>query len=355
MRVEDLRTYFPVKRGLLQRVVAHVRAVDGVSLTVYPGETLGLVGESGCGKSTVGRTILRLIPATSGRVVFNGVDVFSADQQKMKQLRRKMQIIFQDPGGSLNPRMTIGRILSEPILVHGLARRSEVQDRVASLLQRVGLSSDYAQRYPHEFSGGQRQRIGIARALALQPRFVVCDEPVSALDVSIQSQILNLLSDLKEEMGLSYLFIAHNLAVVEHFCDRVAVMYLGRIVEYAHRRALYESPRHPYTRALLSAVPHPQPQRASSRIVLQGEVPSPSCPPAGCAFHPRCDLTRELALQPGAAHGAVNSGADQTVPITVQGKTIRVMKQCVQSAPPLEPAEGFPNHRVACWFDLEKA
>ncbi len=275
LKVDDLRTHFPVKAGLLQKTIGYVKAVDGVSFEVGHGETLGLVGESGCGKTTVGRTILRLIPATTGSVNFNGTDVFAADRQEMRKLRRGMQIIFQDPVGSLNPRMTIGRIIGEPIQVHGLAQGPELHDRVADLLKRVGLSPDYATRYPHEFSGGQRQRIGIARALGLQPKFIVCDEPVSALDVSIQSQILNLLNDLQDEFGLAYLFIAHNLAVVEHFCDRIAVMYLGRIVELGSREQLYRNPLHPYTKALLSAVPEPRPEREKKRIMLTGDVPSP--------------------------------------------------------------------------------
>lgn len=275
LSVRNLRTYFPVHRGLLRSHVADVRAVDDVSFDIAHGETLGLVGESGCGKSTVGRSILRLVPATAGQIEFEGRNVLAAGHTEMKSLRRKMQIIFQDPVGSLNPRMTVGRIISEPMAVHGLARGEELQDRVAMLLKRVGLEADHAARYPHEFSGGQRQRIGIARALSLEPKFVVCDEPVSALDVSIQSQILNLLNDLQDEFDLSYLFIAHNLAVVEHFCDRVAVMYLGRIVELADRDTLYRNPLHPYTQALLSAAPNPDPAGKRRRIMLDGDVPSP--------------------------------------------------------------------------------
>jgi oligopeptide transport system ATP-binding protein len=341
LQVRGLKTYFPVRRGLLRRTVGHVQAVDDISFEVPHGHTLGLVGESGCGKSTAGRSILRLIPPTAGTVRFDGADVLAADRRQLRALRRQMQIIFQDPVGSLNPRMRISRIIGEPIAVHGLARGSELDDRVAALLKRVGLSPDYADRYPHEFSGGQRQRIGIARALALQPRFIVCDEPVSALDVSIQSQILNLLSDLQKELGLAYLFIAHNLAVVEHFCDRVAVMYLGKIVEVADRQALYEQPRHPYTRALLSAAPHPEPVRASQRIVLPGEVPSPSNPPTGCRFHTRCPLTRDLAK--GDLHAA-------TVEITVQGRTSRVMRRCVDETPPLDPVVENSGHCAACWY-----
>jgi oligopeptide transport system ATP-binding protein len=333
LSVQDLKTHFPVKRGLLRRTVGHVKAVDGVSFDLARGQTLGLVGESGCGKTTVGRTLLRLIPATDGRVVFEGVEVFDADRPLLRRLRRRMQIIFQDPVGSLNPRMTVGRIIGEPIRVHGLAKGSELHDRVAHLLMRVGLSPDYAQRYPHEFSGGQRQRIGIARALALQPAFIVCDEPVSALDVSIQSQILNLLNDLQDEMGLAYLFIAHNLAVVEHFSDRVAVMYLGRIVEVADRDTLYKDPRHPYTHALLGAVPQANPALAKR--------PSPVNPPSGCHFHPRCPLTRRLA---GACE------AQETVQITVAGQEARVVRRCVEQSPPLRPVGDGSDHQAACHF-----
>jgi len=275
LEVEGLKTYFPVHRGLLRRHVGDVRAVDGVSFTVGKGETLGLVGESGCGKSTVGRSILRLVPTTQGRVSFDGQDVLAADGGKLRALRRRMQMVFQDPAGSLNPRMQVGKIVGEPIEVHKLARGSEVENRVTELMKRVGLEPEMMSRYPHEFSGGQRQRIGIARALSLEPEFIVCDEPVSALDVSVQSQILNLLADLRDELGLSLLFIAHNLAVVEHFCDRVAVMYLGRIVELADRETLYRNPQHPYTKALLSAAPTPDPNAKRRRIVLLGDVPSP--------------------------------------------------------------------------------
>jgi len=275
LKVDRLKTYFPVRRGLLRKHIGDVCAVDDVSFQIGRQQTFGLVGESGCGKSTVGRTLLRLIPATSGSVTFDGIDVFAADRAQLHGLRQRMQIIFQDPVGSLNPRMTVRRIIGEPIQVHRLARGSELEHRVAQLMQKVGLTPEQMNRYPHEFSGGQRQRIGIARALALQPEFIVCDEPVSALDVSIQSQMLNLLNDLQDEFHLSYLFIAHNLAVVEHFCDRVAVMYLGRIVEIADRETLYRHPLHPYTRALLSAAPTPDPARKKQRIMLLGDVPSP--------------------------------------------------------------------------------
>lgn len=291
--VSDLKTHFPVHRGVFARVHAWVKAVDGVSFTVRRGKTLGLVGESGCGKTTVGRTVLRLIPATGGRVHFDGRDVFQLGRRDLRALRRRMQIIFQDPFGSLNPRMTVATIVGEALTVHGIARGRERDDRVAALLERCGLSASYMRRYPHEFSGGQRQRVGIARALALNPDLIVCDEPVSALDVSIQSQILNLLQDLQDEFGLSYLFIAHNLAVIEHFSDDVAVMYLGKIVEKASAEEIYRNPKHPYTQALLSAVPEPDPARRRTRVVLTGEVPSPLNPPPGCTFHPRCPLAIE--------------------------------------------------------------
>ena len=296
VEVEDLKTHFPVRKGVFSRISGWVKAVDGVSFKVRRGRTLGLVGESGCGKTTVGRTILRLIPATAGRVTFDGVDLFSVPSGRMRELRRQLQIIFQDPVGSLNPRMTVGGIVGEALTVHGIARGRDRQERVARLLERVGLSPAHMKRYPHEFSGGQRQRIGIARALALEPQFIICDEPVSALDVSIQSQILNLLDDLQADMGLSYLFIAHNLAVVQHFCDDVAVMYLGKIVEIGPREEVYGNPKHPYSQALLSAAPIPDPgaSRQRRRIVLPGEVPSPVSPPSGCPFHPRCPVAIDV-------------------------------------------------------------
>jgi len=268
--VRNLKTHFPVKRGLLQRTVDHVRAVDGVSFNIGQGETLGLVGESGCGKTTVGRTILRLIPSTSGEVHFNGQSVFDQTAANMRKLRREMQIIFQDPGGSLNPRMRVGGIVGEPLLVHGMAKGEELRERVEQLLERCGLWKQAADRYPHEFSGGQRQRIGIARALAVEPKMIVCDEPTSALDVSIQSQILNLLDDLQAEFKLSYLFISHDMAVINHVCDKIAVMFKGRIVEMGDRDQVINNPTHPYTQALLSAVPEPDPRRERTRITFEG-------------------------------------------------------------------------------------
>ena len=270
LQVIDLKTHFPIRRGFLQRIVGHVKAVDGVSFRLAKGETLGLVGESGCGKTTVGRTLLRLIPATSGRVIYKGESVFDQPAAEMRRLRREMQIIFQDPAGSLNPRMRVASIVGEPLEVHGLAKGEELRDRVENLLVRCGLWKSAADRYPHEFSGGQRQRIGIARALALEPKLIVCDEPTSALDVSIQSQILNLLKDLQDEFGLSYLFISHDMAVIHHICDRIAVMYDGKIVEEGDREEIIERPKHPYTQALLSAVPEANPRRERKRIKYEG-------------------------------------------------------------------------------------
>jgi oligopeptide transport system ATP-binding protein len=286
--VRGLKTWFPVRRGLLGRTIGYVRAVDDISFSVQRGRTIGLVGESGCGKTTTGRTILRLIPATEGSVRFQGQDVFDLGPRDLRAMREHMQIIFQDPYGSLNPRMTIGGIIGEPLRVHGHARGGELEDRVAELLNRVGLDPAYRNRYPHEFSGGQRQRIGIARALALKPKLIVCDEPVSALDVSIQAQILNLLERLQAELQLTYVFIAHDLAVVSHISTEVAVMYLGKIVEKAPSTRLYASPQHPYTKCLMSAIPRTHPDSPVQRIVPRGEVPSAMNPPGGCPFHPRC-------------------------------------------------------------------
>jgi oligopeptide transport system ATP-binding protein len=314
--VENLKTHFPVKKGLFRKTVGHVKAVDGVSFSIKKGQTLGLVGESGCGKTTTGRTLLRLIPQTDGKVQFDGQDVFAQSPRQMRELRRHMQIIFQDPYGSLNPRMTIGHIIGEALTVHKIAKGKERVDRVKQLLEKVGLSPSYYNRYPHEFSGGQRQRVGIARALALNPSLIICDEPVSALDVSIQSQIVNLLQDLQDEFQLTYLFIAHDLAVVEHISDFVAVMYLGKIVEYATSEQLYKNPKHPYTQSLMAAIPQPDPTRKRTHMPLAGEVPSPSNPPSGCPFHPRCP---------------------------------KAIDRCKVDLPPLEPKENNPNHIAACW------
>ncbi|HLE30295.1 MAG TPA: dipeptide ABC transporter ATP-binding protein [Anaerolineales bacterium] len=314
VEVKNLVKYFPMRGGLLQRVVAWVQAVDNVSFTIKEGETLGLVGESGCGKTTVGRTILRLIPATSGAVVYEGQDVFRANPRELKTLRRNMQIIFQDPFSSLDPRMPVGESIAEGLLVHSMGSRKERFEVVIQTLRKVGLEDYHARRYPHEFSGGQRQRIGIARALALRPKFIICDEPVSALDVSIQAQVLNILRELQGEFGLTYLFIAHNLSVVEHISDRVAVMYLGKMVELADRDELYRNPLHPYTQALMSAIPIPDPTLKRERIILKGDVPSPLRPPSGCRFHPRCPVA---------------------------------LPHCAQEEPQFK--EVSPGHWVACW------
>ncbi len=315
VQVRNLVKYFPVRGGVIQRVRDWVKAVDDVSFHVFEGETLGLVGESGCGKTTVGRTMLRLIEPTSGSVVVNGTDVFQLKRGELKAMRRNMQIIFQDPYASLDPRMPIGDSIGEGLKIHRIGTAKERFEIVLETLKKVGLEDYHARRYPHEFSGGQRQRIGIARALALQPKFIVCDEPVSALDVSIQSQVLNILADLQDEFGLTYLFIAHNLSVVEHICERVAVMYLGKIVELAGRDELYREPLHPYTQALMSAIPIPDPTVKRKRIILEGDVPSPLNPPSGCRFHPRC-------------------------PIAVD--------QCAVDEPVYREAR--PGHWVACWL-----
>ena len=315
LSVRHLTKHFPIKRGLMRRMVGTVRAVDDVSFDIAPGETLGLVGETGCGKTTTGRAILRLIEPTSGEIAFEGEDVRALAAAPLRALRRQMQIVFQDPYSSLNPRMTVGAIVREGLTIHRLAEGAAADARVRELLDEVGLRPEYASRYPHEFSGGQRQRIGIARALAVEPRFIVCDEPVSALDVSVQAQVINLLQDLQAQRGLAYLFIAHDLSVVEHIADRVAVMYLGKIVELAASDELYQLPLMPYTQALLSAVPIPDPTTRKHRIILTGDVPSPSNPPSGCPFHPRCQHPHKDAA-------------------------------CTAIVPPLEEKE--PGHWVAC-------
>ena len=296
LTVRDLKKHFPIRRGFWSRTVGHVKAVDGVSFDILPGEVLGLVGESGCGKTTTGRCILRLIEPTSGKVVYEGQDVLELDRGDMRAIRRKMQIIFQDPYSSLNPRITVGAMLAEALRIHKIAEGEAAQARIRHLLEVVGLFPEHANRYPHEFSGGQRQRIGIARALSVDPKFIVCDEPVSALDVSVQAQVINLLQDLQKEFDLTFLFIAHDLAVVEHISDRVAVMYLGKLMELADSEELYKNPLHPYTRALLAAIPVPVPNARRERIELEGDVPSPANPPSGCPFHPRCPIaTAECA------------------------------------------------------------
>jgi peptide/nickel transport system ATP-binding protein len=324
LEVEDLKTHFPVKGGLWLRSVANCKAVDGVSFSLMPGETLGLVGESGCGKSTLGKSIVRLLTPTAGRIRFEGTDLATLSRGRMKPIRRHLQMIFQDPAESLNARHTVGQILEEPFIIHGIGSSEERRASVDRLVDKVGLPRNAVHRYPFEFSGGQRQRIGIARALALQPRLIICDEPVSALDVSIQSQVLNLLVDLQREFNLSYLFITHNLAVVKHVSDRIAVMYLGHIVELADADGLYERPRHPYTRTLIAAIPEPEPRATRVRFMGTGDLPSPINPPPGCPFNPRCPYATEL---------------------------------CRREMPPLREtsAGAAASHAVACHYDLVAA
>ncbi|MGH7761446.1 MAG: ABC transporter ATP-binding protein [Candidatus Dormibacteraceae bacterium] len=318
LRARGLVKHFPIRRGVLQRVTGQVRAVDGVDLDVLPGETVGLVGESGCGKSTLGRTLVRLVEPTAGEITFDGQDLVRLRGHALKKVRRDMQIVFQDPVGSLDPRMTVKQIVAEGLAAHGIASGNDRDRRIREILEQVGMRAEAASRYPHEFSGGQRQRIGIARALVIRPRLVIADEPVSALDVSIQSQVLNLLVDLKRELKLTYVFVAHNLAVVGYISDRIAVMYLGKIVEIASARELYRRPLHPYTQALLSAIPQLAPGRHRRRIVLKGEVPSPINPPSGCRFRTRCPLAQEI---------------------------------CAEIEPPLEAKVGEPqDHLAACHF-----
>ena len=323
LEVTDLKMHFPIRKGFLRRVVGHVKAVDGVSFSIQKGDTFGLVGESGCGKTTTGRCIMRLLDPSDGQIVYydreaGPIHIESLEPEEMRVFRRDMQIMFQDPYASLNPRLTLRQIVGEPLIINKIAKGKELDDRVAELLRSVGLSPEYMNRYPHAFSGGQRQRIGLARALALNPEFIVADEPVSALDVSVQAQVLNLIKDLQEEFGLTYLFIAHNMSGIKHSCDHVAVMYVGRIVEVAETKELFRNPLHPYTEALLSAIPNPDPRQRKSRIILEGDVPNPARPPSGCYFHPRCSYAKEI---------------------------------CSQESPPLQ--EYAPGHQAACHFAAE--
>ena len=338
--VRDLVKHFPIRSGIvIQRQVGAVRAVDGISFDVKAGETLGLVGESGCGKSTTARLLLRLLDPTSGSISFRGRNIADIGRAELKPLRREMQMIFQDPYSSLNPRKTVGSIIGEPFIIHKLERdEAKIKKKVQDLMDLVGLNPEHYNRYPHEFSGGQRQRIGVARALAVNPSVIIADEPVSALDVSIQAQILNLLSDLRRDLGLTIVFIAHDLSVVRHVCDRVAVMYLGKIMEIADADDLFSHPRHPYTRALLSAVPVADPKRARARQrqVLLGDVPSPTNPPSGCRFHTRCPRAHELA---------------STLPAQEDGTRLDVPESCVNQVPELQPVGA--THETACWYPFE--
>ena len=319
LEVRNLKKYYSVKSGFLNKDRRSVKAVDGINLSVKQGEILGIVGESGCGKSTLGRSILRLIEPTSGEVIFEGTNICGLKKEEMRLKRREMQIVFQDPGASLNPRLTVGEIIGEPLEVFHICEGKEKEERIYKLMDLVGINRAYINRFPHEFSGGQRQRLGIARALAVNPKLIICDEPVSALDVSIRAQVLNLIKELKDKLNLTYIFISHDLSVVHHICDRVAVMYLGRVVEIADKKQIYENPVHPYTKALLSAIPMPDPEVKQERIILQGDVPNPADPPSGCHFHKRCPYAK---------------------------------KECSETVPPFVTVE--PGHQVLCWLAEEQ-
>ena len=319
LEVRNLKKYYSVKSGFLKKDCRSVKAVDGINLSVKQGEILGIVGESGCGKSTLGRSILRLIEPTSGEVIFEGTNICGLKKEEMRLKRREMQIVFQDPGASLNPRLTVGEIIGEPLEVFHICEGKEKEERIYKLMDLVGINRAYINRFPHEFSGGQRQRLGIARALAVNPKLIICDEPVSALDVSIRAQVLNLMKELKDKLNLTYIFISHDLSVVHHICDRVAVMYLGRVVEIADKKQIYENPVHPYTKALLSAIPMPDPEVKRERIILQGDVPNPADPPSGCHFHKRCPYAK---------------------------------KECSETVPPFVTVE--PGHQVLCWLAEEQ-
>ena len=319
LEVRNLKKYYSVKSGFLNKDRRSVKAVDGINLSVKQGEILGIVGESGCGKSTLGRSILRLIEPTSGEVIFEGTNICGLKKEEMRLKRREMQIVFQDPGASLNPRLTVGEIIGEPLEVFHICEGKEKEERIYKLMDLVGINRAYINRFPHEFSGGQRQRLGIARALAVNPKLIICDEPVSALDVSIRAQVLNLIKELKDKLNLTYIFISHDLSVVHHICDRVAVMYLGRVVEIADKKQIYENPVHPYTKALLSAIPMPNPEVKRERIILQGDVPNPADPPSGCHFHKRCPYAK---------------------------------KECSETVPPFVTVE--PGHQVLCWLAEEQ-